>query len=217
MLTLISPLIPSRWSLHRRLTPLTGWRGLIRWWKMDQVSRDRTDVLAPARDSIAWSGSGGRATSMRESGVATMDRSPEDREKNRPKHRISAPLRSRHALESINRNSRPKNRNSVVLPGIDTGGETELIRQGYGDSLGNNRWRTNGRVYVRKGNERGTLYPESGEGVRNLSRFEFKALVLLITFGGYTEGAQRQFARDDLLTVDVVLVALELYELRPRE
>src|SRR5680860_389336 len=146
-----------------------------------------------------------------------MDRTPEERETNRPKHRTSAPLRSRHALESINRNSHPKNRNSVVLPGIDTGRETELIRQGYGDSYGNNRWRINGRVYVRKGNERGTLYPESGEGVRSLSRFEFKALVLLIAFGGYTEGAQRQFERDDLLTDDVVLVALELYDLMPRE
>jgi len=146
-----------------------------------------------------------------------MDRSPEDRKKNRPKHRISAPLRSRHALESINRNSRPNNRNSVVLPGIDTGRETELIRQGYADSLGNNRWRINGRVYVRKGNERGTLYPESGEGVRSLSRFEFKALVLLISFGGYTEDAQRQFARDDLLTDDVVLVAFELYDLRSKK
>ncbi|CAN5833530.1 hypothetical protein BH20CHL3_BH20CHL3_09600 [soil metagenome] len=53
--------------------------------------------------------------------------------------------------------------------------------------------------------------------MRSLSRFEFKALVLLITFGGYTEDAQRQFARDDLLTDDVVLVAFELYDLRSKK
>ena len=123
-----------------------------------------------------------------------MDRTPEERETNRPQHRISAPLRSRHALESINRNSHPKNRNSVVLPGIDTGRETELIRQGYGDSLGNNRWRINGRVYVRKGTQKETLYPESGDGVQSLSGTEFAALVLLIRHGEYTVNAQREIA-----------------------
>lgn len=102
------------------------------------------------------------------------------------------------------------------MPGIDTGRETELIRLGYGDSLGDSRWRINGRVCVREGTERGALFPESGEGVRNLTRFEYKALIPLITQGGYTEGAREQIAHDDLLTDDVMLVALELYDLRSR-
>jgi hypothetical protein len=34
--------------------------------------------------------------------------------------------------------------NSIVLPGVDTGRDTELIREGYGESLGNNRWQVNG-------------------------------------------------------------------------
>ena len=66
----------------------------------------------------------------------------------------------------------------MVLPGIDTGRDTELIREGYGDSLGNNRWRINGRIYTREGNV--TLFPESGPGIVRLNRAEFNAMTVLV-------------------------------------
>lgn len=146
-----------------------------------------------------------------------LNRSPEERERNRPKHRITAPLRSRHTVEGIPGRSQPKALNSIVLPGVDTGRDTELIREGYGDSLGNNRWHVNGRVYVRKGDELGRLYPEHGEGVRILTRAEFRCLVLLASYGGYTPEVRTQVAHDDYLTDADLHVALELYSLLPEK
>lgn len=154
---------------------------------------------------------------MQDRDAPHINRSPEEREEHRPRQRVSAPVRSRHALERINRNSKPKELNSVVMPGINTGRETEMIRQGYGDSLGNNRWRINGRVYVREGNDKGTLYPESGEGVQHLSRNEFAALVLLIRHGGYNVNARREIAHKNAMTDDVVQVARALFDLRPKK
>ncbi len=108
--------------------------------------------------------------------------------------------------------------NSIVLPGVDTGRDTELIREGYGDSLGNNRWQVNGRVYVgNKGDEVGRLYPEQGEGVRILTRAEFRCLVLPASYGGYTAEVRIQVAHDDYLTDANLHVALELYSLLPEE
>lgn len=65
-------------------------------------------------------------------------------------------MRSRHAIDGIGKRSPAKQRNTVIEASVDTVHETDLICDGYGDSLGNNRWRINGRVYVREGTEKGT-------------------------------------------------------------
>ncbi|MDQ3657126.1 MAG: hypothetical protein M3457_18890 [Chloroflexota bacterium] len=136
-----------------------------------------------------------------------MNRSSEERARNRPEQRVAAPMRSRHTIDGIGKRSPAKQRNSVVEANIDMVRETELIREGYGDRLGNNRWRINGRVYVREGTAKGTLYPESGPGVKVLTRNEYKALVLLIRYAGYTVEAEMELRNTPGMTDEVIAVA----------
>lgn len=116
-------------------------------------------------------------------------------------------MRSRHAIDGIGKRSPAKRNNSVVDASVDLVRETELIRDGYGDSLGNNRWRINGRIYVREGTEKGTLFPESGPSVQVLTRNEYKALVLLIRYDGYTVETATEFRNTPGMTGDVIAVA----------
>jgi len=123
---------------------------------------------------------------------------------------------TRHAIDGIGKRSPAKRRNSVVEASVDMVRETDLIRDGYGDSLGNNRWRINGRVYVREGTEKGTLYPESGPGVQVLSRNEYKALVLLIRYAGYTVEAETELRNTPGMTDEVIAVARAWFDRRQR-
>lgn len=120
--------------------------------------------------------------------------------------------RSRHELRSIGAKSYVEPKNSVALPGIDTPAEIGLIQEGYGERLGNNRYRVNGRIYAHKPD--GTMYPESGDGIVQVTRLEFISLRMLIKFNGHTREFIEATRRDPLMSGSVIEVALRLYELR---
>ena len=149
--------------------------------------------------------------------VSGRERSPEERIRNQPRIPIAAPLTSRHGINNIRGNSQPKPKNTVVDPGVDMVQETELIRQGLGDSLGNNRWRINDRVYVREGKPQGRLFPESGPGFHVLNRSEYKALTLLIAHNGYTVEAEKELRQTPGMTDEVIDVAREWFGKRTRK
>ena len=131
-----------------------------------------------------------------------------------PNQRITAPLRSRHALNAITGGSRIKERNSVALPEVDLVHETDMIRRGQAEVLGNNRWQVNERVYVREDSDAGRLFPESGPGIVRLSRAEFRALTILAKYNGYTEPAVRELDRAPDISHDEIATAVQLFSMR---
>lgn len=81
----------------------------------------------------------------------------------------------RHHLNKIGRTSRPKEKNTVILPGTDVAGDIELIRLGRAQWLPErNGYQVNGRLYGIE--ENGTTYPVSGPGLVELTRPEYQAL-----------------------------------------
>ncbi len=136
---------------------------------------------------------------------------------NKPRLPIAAPVRSRHALDAIGRRSHIKEINSVALPEVDLAAETDLIRRGYGEWLGNDRWRVNGRTYVREGNPKGTLFPESGPGIVRLGRAEFKALTILARYNGFTAAAAFELEHTPDISSTAITIARELFEKRARK
>lgn len=102
----------------------------------------------------------------------------------------------------------------MVSPTVNMVEDVDLIRQGFGEPLGSDRWRINWRVYVREETPQGRMYPESGEGVISPTRAEFKALIPIVKYNGYTEIAAREldFA-DDVASRDVE-IARNVYALR---
>lgn len=136
---------------------------------------------------------------------------------NKPKLPIAAPVRLRHALDAINRRSRIRHANGVALPNVDMVRDTDLIRRGNGEFLGSDRWRVNGRTYVREKTPAGTLYPESGPGIVVLDRAEYRALVILATYNGYTEQAANELSRNPHIADEAIEVARNLYAQRTRK
>lgn len=149
--------------------------------------------------------------------ATTRDRTPAKLDANKPTQSIAVPLPSRHSLDALTRNSRIKDRNSVILPSVNVADDVDLIRQGYGVSLGNDRLRINGRVYVREGTPQGRLIPESGDGVISLTRAEFKALITIVKYNGYTEFAARELEYADDLAPRDVEVARNAYAMRTKK
>jgi hypothetical protein len=149
--------------------------------------------------------------------ATTRDRTSAELEANKPDQKILAPLPSRHSLDGITRRSQVKDKNSVTLPSVNMVEETDLIRRGYGDFLGNSRWRINNRVYIREGTPQGRLIPESGEGIISLTRAEFKALVILVKYNGYTDHAARELRYSEDITPGDIEIARELHAQRTKK
>ncbi len=105
----------------------------------------------------------------------------------------------------------------MALPCVDMVRDTDLIRRGNGEFLGSDRWRVNGRTYVREQTPTGTLYPESGPGIVVLDRAEYKALVILATYNGYTEQAANELSRNPHIADEAIEVARSLYAQRTRK
>ena len=93
--------------------------------------------------------------------------------------------------------------------------DTDLIRQGHADYLGDNRWQVNGRTYVMEGN--GTMFPKRGEGIVSLSRGEYKALKTVVRYTGDETSVRRELHRSPDVSEADILIALDLYQLRSRK
>ncbi len=85
------------------------------------------------------------------------------------------------------------------------------IRGGNANRSGD-RYEVNGRFYGME--PTGRMFPISGDGLVQLDRREFKALTLLIKYGGRTVDAERQILRDPAMTESVIAKALELFKRR---
>lgn len=85
------------------------------------------------------------------------------------------------------------------------------IRAGNGTRSGN-RYEVNGRIYGMEPS--GRMYPVSGEGLVQINRHEFKALTLLVRYGGRKVEAEQELRRDPTMTDAVIALALELYSRR---
>lgn len=136
----------------------------------------------------------------------------EQRKFNTPPRPVRPSATERHELDRITPSTRVKPKNSVTLPGIDTRAEIEQIGQGLGQRVGDSRYRINGRVYVQKPD--GAMYPQSGEGIVQLTRLQFRALRLLIEYSGRSAGFDRETRQDPDITDDDIVRALEMYRIR---
>lgn len=146
--------------------------------------------------------------------ASARDRSDEQRLANKPPIPILAPLRDRHALDAIHRSSRIANSNSVALPHVDMVADIALIREGYGDYLGGNRWRVNDRIYAMEGT--GRMFPVNGDGIVELGRSGFKAYRTVVTYNGDEARARQELEPDPFVSESDILIALELYRLRSK-
>lgn len=89
--------------------------------------------------------------------------------------------------------------------------DTLAIRNGQAIRTGN-RYEINRRVYEME--PTGRLFPVSGDGLVQLDRNEFKALMLLIKHGGRTFEVEEQLQRNPALPVRAVARAMELFRRR---
>ena len=104
----------------------------------------------------------------------------------------------------------------MALPELDMVRDTDLIRRGHAEALGNNRWRINDRVYVREDKETGRLFPESGPGIVLLTRNEYKALVTLARYNGLTEQAARELEKTPDISSRDIEIARSLFAKRTK-
>lgn len=146
-------------------------------------------------------------------------------ETNRLRVPILAPLRSRHALEALGIHSRVKSLNTIAPEGVDMVEDTRLIRDGYGirrparaDSA--EHFEINGRLYGLEGSPQTNgafrLYPIRGEGLVEVGRAEYKAILLIIKHGGLTLECEELFKYDPEIDSATVAKAFEVYQMRKR-
>lgn len=123
---------------------------------------------------------------------------------------IGAPLAKRHRFESIGLKSKPKKTNSVAMPWVDMVEDVRMIREGKAERILNDRWRINGRIYVREDTPKGTMFPESGDGIVVLTRGQYKALSIIRGYNTDTVAAENELLNDPNLTEADVLVARDV-------
>jgi hypothetical protein len=105
------------------------------------------------------------------------------------------PPNNRHNLNSIRPSNPAKGKNTTVLPGTDVAADLADISAGGGAwNAESNRYEVNGRSYAVE--PTGTVFPESGPGLVNLSRSEYKVLKQLIGSDGDIGAARNALRRD---------------------
>ncbi|MCH3962984.1 MAG: hypothetical protein LKE46_01800 [Clostridium sp.] len=87
------------------------------------------------------------------------------------------PLAKRHRLQSIGKNSNPKDKTTIILPYVDYNKDIEDIKKGLYNKV-NDTFEVNGRVYGCHSNR---FYPISGDGFVTLDRNEYKVLIKMKT------------------------------------
>ncbi|MEU6249448.1 hypothetical protein [Glycomyces sp. NPDC047010] len=134
----------------------------------------------------------------------------------KPTHgEIRPPMPRRHRLARIDRGSRIKADNTVILPGVDVEGDLDAIRTGKAFWNGKTgQYELNGRIWGVHGN--GTVFPVSGTGFEQLTREQFKALKALVTAGKPVGVWPRSRMADRNLSESDWDRAAEIYRLHPR-
>ena len=96
----------------------------------------------------------------------------------------------RHLFGQIRMSSPAKERNTVVLPGVDTDADIAAIKNGHAEYVRANLYRVNGRLYGLE-TPSGTVYPVRGKGFVELDKLEYTALKGLLAYGGDRAAAER--------------------------
>ncbi|MFB9660381.1 hypothetical protein ACFQS3_11490 [Glycomyces mayteni] len=134
----------------------------------------------------------------------------------KPTHdEIRPPLPRRHRLARIDRKSRIRPDNTVILPGVDVEGDLDAIRTGkasWNDKTG--RYELNGRIWGVHGN--GTVFPVSGTGFEQLTREQFKALTELISADRPVGVWPRSHLKNPHISKSDWDRAAEVYQYHPR-
>jgi len=121
------------------------------------------------------------------------------------------PPNNRHNLNNIRSKSPAKEKNTVVLPGTDVAGDLEGISAGRGRWVEEtSRYEINGRTYAVEST--GTVFPDSGPGLVNLSRSEYKVLKQLIGADGDINAARDALRRDPSISDADWPTALEVFK-----
>jgi hypothetical protein len=121
------------------------------------------------------------------------------------------PPNNRHNLNNIRPKSPAKDKNTVVLPGTDVAGDLEGISAGRGRWVEEtSRYEINGRTYAVEST--GTVFPDSGPGLVNLSRSEYKVLKQLIGADGDIGAARDALRRDPSISATDWPTALEVFK-----
>lgn len=104
---------------------------------------------------------------------------------------ISAkPPHRRHWLERLTQHERAAKRNSLILPGVDVLSDVEGINRGFA-VRSDDFYEINDRTYFLESG--GRLVPVRGPGiVEHVERMTYRALIILVTYGGATECALRE-------------------------
>ena len=133
---------------------------------------------------------------------------------NKPPRPIRPSAIDRHQLARVRARTRIKQKNSLVLPGIDIAQDIDLINQGFGQHVGDSRDQINGRVYVVKPD--GAAYPGSGEGVVSVGPFVMSLLRDMIAHVDDPEALEFLIQRNRRYTDDVVEEASLLFAIWKR-
>ncbi|GAA1660145.1 hypothetical protein GCM10009830_01470 [Glycomyces endophyticus] len=96
----------------------------------------------------------------------------------------------RHLLGQIRINSPAKEKNTVVLPRVDTDADIGAIRSGRARHVRDNLYEVGDRIYGIE-TPSGTVYPVRGDGFVEMDRLEFTALKGLLAHGGDRAAAER--------------------------
>jgi hypothetical protein len=124
------------------------------------------------------------------------------------------PPNNRHNLNQIGPKSRPKDKNTVILPDAKRDVQQDLddIQTGKAtwDPATNSYVAPSGRRYKVESN--GTVFPVDGPGFVQLNRPEYKALQALIAHNGDVEAAKADASRDPNFPLDSFDKAGEVYQ-----
>jgi hypothetical protein len=96
----------------------------------------------------------------------------------------------RHLVGQIRLNTPAKERNTVVLPSVDTDADIAAIKSGRARHVRDNLYEVNDRIYGLE-TPSGTVYPVKGDGFIEMNRLQFTALKGLLAYGGDRAAAEK--------------------------
>lgn len=96
----------------------------------------------------------------------------------------------RHLLNRIGLNSPAKEKNTVVLPNVDTDRDIAAIKSGHARYLRDNLYEVNDRIYGLE-TPSGTVYPVRGDGFVAMDKLQFTALKGLVAYNGDRAAAEQ--------------------------
>lgn len=121
----------------------------------------------------------------------------------------------RHYLTGFVANSAVKEKNSLLESWVDTQADMEAINAGMGVYDPGTQWiRVNGRTYGI--HDSGRAYPVSGEGIIEVSRGAYKALLIMRRYNGVNDRSERQLSREKGITTEEWTEAIRIWRLREK-